>query len=352
MNKVTTIGIDLAKNVFQLHGADKDGKKVYGKRLSRSEMITFLAKHESCVVGIESCGGSFHWARMFTKMGHIVKIMAPQFVKPYVKADKTDSNDARAIAEAVTRPDMNFVPHKTLEQQDLQLIHQVRELAIKQRTALINQLRGFLNEYGVILPRGISHASKVPLILEDAENSLTTQARAIIHELYEEFTRLNERVKQFDKQLRQQALQDERCLRLMEVPGIGEITATAIVAKVGNAKVFKNARQMGAWLGLVPKQHSSGQRTRMQGISKRGDKYLRQLLIHGGRSVVLASRRKTDVKSLWVREREQLGGRNKAAVAVAHKNARIIWAMLTRGETYRRAPEPIAQAPKQDIVYA
>ena len=149
MNKVTTIGIDLAKNVFQLHGADRDGKKVYSKRLSRAEIVTFLAKHEPCVIGIESCGGSFHWARMFTKMGHTVKVMAPQFVKPYVKADKTDSNDARAIAEAVTRPDMSFVPHKTLEQQDLQLIHQVRELAIKQRTSLINQLRGLLNEYGL-----------------------------------------------------------------------------------------------------------------------------------------------------------------------------------------------------------
>lgn len=338
MSNVTTIGIDLAKNVFQLHGTDKQGKKIFGKRLSRDKLMEFIANHPPCVIGIEACTGAHHWARHFIKLGHTVKMIAPQFVKPYVKSNKSDKNDAAAIAEAVTRPDMKFVPIKSIEQQDIQLLHRARQLLVKQRTAQSNQIRGFFAEYGIILPKGISHIrTSLSGILEDAENELTTASRAVFSALYEQLKKVDEEIIKYTHQLELLAHRDERCRRMMSVEGIGPLTATAIIAAVGDAKVFKKGREMSAWLGLVPRQHSSGNKIRLLGISKRGDCYLRTLLIHGARSVVRVSQNKTDPRSVWITAKKHDCGENKAAVALANKNARILWALLTRDENYRKS---------------
>ena len=329
MNNVTTIGIDLAKTVFQVHGADAKGRKVYSKSLKRAELMIFIMQQKPCVIGIEACGGSHYWARRFQEAGHEVKMMAPQFVKPYVKADKTDKNDAAGIAEAVTRPRMRFVPIKTIEQQDRQMLHRVRELAVQERTALSNQIRGLLGEYGIIIAKGIK---KIPMemacILENKAGSLSEKGVKLFKELYERFKALNERIKRYDEDLQAEAKADERCQRLMAVEGIGPITSTAFVAALGNAQTFESGRQVSAWLGRVPRQHSSGGKVQLQGISKRGDSYLRKLLIHGARAVIRMLGEKADSRSEWIRERVSRGGVNKAAVALANKNARILWALL------------------------
>jgi transposase len=338
MSNVTTIGIDLAKNVFQLHGADKRGKRMFSKRLGRGQLMEFLAQIPPSVIGIEACTGAHYWARHFIQLGHTVKMMAPQFVKPYVKSNKNDKNDAAAIAEAVTRPDMKFVPIKSVEQQDIQMLHRVRELLVKQRTALANQTRGLLAEYGVIIPKGIGHIrSSMMDILANAENELTTKGRKILHDLYKQFKLLDKKIDKYEQQMKDMSRSNKDCQRLMAIEGIGPITATAIIGAVGDANVFKKGREFSAWLGLVPRQHSSGNKTRLLGISKRGDRYLRTLLIHGARSVVRVAKDKADKRSQWVMDKKTRCGENKAAVALANKNARIIWALLANNETYRKA---------------
>jgi transposase len=338
MKYVKAIGIDLAKNIFQLHGVDGRGKKVLSKRLTRSQLIEFMVQQPACEVGLEACMGAHYWSRKFEDMGHKVKMMSPQFVKPYVKSNKNDRNDAAGIAEAMSRPDMKFVPIKSIEQQDIQLIHRARELLVKQRVALGNQIRGLLAEYGVILPQGVSHVKhKLTGILEDAENELTAKAREIFNRLHKQFNELEKEIVVYDKDIEHITRTDERCQRLLEIEGIGPVTASAVIAAVGDAKEFKRGRELAAWLGLVPKQHSSGNKIRLQGISKRGDRYLRTLLIHGARSVVNVSGTKTDPKSLWVMDKKVRGGHNKAAVALANKNARIIWAVLAKNEPYRKS---------------
>jgi len=332
---IKTLGIDLAKNVFQLHGVDKTGKVVLRKRLTRAKLTEFMVNLPACLVGMEACGSAYYWARKFQAMGHTVKLMAPQFVKPYIKSNKNDVNDAAGICEAVSRPSMRFIPIKRVEQQDLQSLHRIRSQAVKQRTALANQIRGLLAEYGIIIPKGISRISlNLPDILEDAENELTVLTREIFSGLYDQFKKLTERVNHNTKKIEQIAKADERCQQLTKIEGIGFLGATAIVAAVGNARVFKNGREMAAWLGLVPKQHSSGDRTRLLGITKRGDSYIRTLLIHGGRAVVRVCDKKTDARSRWIKDKKERCGINKAAVAVANKNARIIWALLSSGEEY------------------
>lgn len=338
MNNVTTIGIDLAKNVFQLHGVDKKGKRVFSKRLSRGQLVEFLAQTPPCLIGIEACTGSHYWARCFMKMGHTVKMMAPQFVKPYVKSNKNDKNDAAAIAEAVTRPDMKFVPIKSIEQQDIQMLHRARELLVKQRTALANQIRGLLAEYGIILPQGIRYIRSLMMsILENAENELTTKGRRIFNDLYEEFKLLDQEVDRYSAELEQLARSNENCQRLMAIEGIGPLTATAVIAAVGDAKVFKKGREFSAWLGLVPKQHSSGNKIRLLNISKRGNCYLRTLFIHGARAAIRTVKDKQDKRSLWIMDKKESIGQNKAVVALANKNARIVWALLAGEETYRKS---------------
>lgn len=332
---ITTVGIDLAKNVFQLHGVNKAGNVVLRKRLTRTKLVEFIVNLPACLMGMEASRSAHYWARLFQSMGHTVKLMAPQFVKPYIKSGKNDVNDAAGICEAVSRPTMRFVSIKQVEQQDLQSLHRVRSQAVKQRTALANQIRGLLAEYGVIIPQGISHISRqLPDILEDAENELTVLTREIFFDLYEQFKRVTDAVNTYTKKIEHIAKADDRCQRLSKIEGIGPLGATAIMAAVENARVFKNGREMAAWLGLVPKQHSSGNRIRLSGITKRGDNYIRTLLIHGGRSVVSVCDKKSDARSQWIQDKKKRCGINKAAVAVANKNVRIIWALLTSGEEY------------------
>lgn len=335
MKNINTLGIDLAKNVFQLHGMNAIGKCVLRKRLSRTKLIEFVANLTPCTIAIEACTGAHYWARSFISMGHEVKIMAPQFVKPYVKSNKNDRNDAEGIAEASTRPNMKFVPIKTIEQQDILLVHRARQLAVKQRTAQANQIRGLLAEYGIILAKNIAFIKTIPALLDDHSDKLTLHAKQIFLKLYEQFQGYEQAVAEHDKEIKHMAKHDARCQELMKIEGVGPITASAAVATIGDAKVFKKGREVSAWLGLVPKQHSSGNKIVLGGISKRGDRYLRTLLIHGARSVVQTCGKKTDNKNLWVAHKKERCGYNKTAVAVANKNARIIWAILATGECYR-----------------
>lgn len=339
MKDIKVLGIDLAKNIFQLHGTDAKGKCVLRKRLSREKLAEFVANMAPCTIGIESCMGAHYWARMFEQIGHVVKIMPPQFVKPYVMSNKNDQNDARGIAEAVTRPTMKFVSAKTIEQQDILLLHRARELVMKQRTAQANQIRGLLMEYGVVIPQGIYHVKMLLEILESNKEKLTTMSLTIFKQLYEQFKVYHDQIAIYDKQLEQIAEQNNVCKEIMKIEGIGPITASAVVATIGNAKTFKNGREMSAWLGLVPKQRSSGNTIRLSGISKRGDCYIRKLLVHGARSVVNNCGKKTDRRSLWIADKKNRCGYNKASVALANKNARIIWAIMATGECYRK---PIA----------
>jgi transposase len=336
MENITTLGIDLAKNVFQLHGIDKNGKVVLRKKLSRGQLTLFVANLSPCVIGMESCGGSQYWGRVFEKFGHEVKLIPAQYVKPFVKSNKNDARDAEAICEAVLRPNMHFVPGKSVQQHDMQNLHRVRQGFIAERTALGNRIRGMLLEYGIIVAKNLAHLRQgLPRILEDAENELSEISRGMFLELYEELRRLDERVLSYDKQIRALFLQNERAQRISKIPGVGPMTATAVVAAVGeNARVFKNGRQMAAWLGLVPRQHSSGGKNVLLGISKRGDSYLRTLLVHGARSVLFRVDKKLDKKSEWLKGVKQRRGNNKAAVALANKNARVICAMLKSGESY------------------
>lgn len=337
MSNIKVLGIDLAKDVFQLHGTDARGKKVLSKRLSRPKLMEYISNLSPCLVGIEACGSSHYWARVFIEQGHTVKMMAPQFVKPYVKSNKNDSRDAEGIAEAVTRPTMRFVPIKGIEQQDILLLHRVRELTMKQRTAQGNQIRGLLAEYGVIIPKGIGHLARLPEILDENTAQLTHAAKEIFTQLHEQLKIYIQQVKDYEHKIEQHAARDPRCIAIQEIEGIGPITASALVASISDPGLFKNGREVSAWLGLVPKQFSSGNKIVLGGITKRGDRYLKKLLIHGGRSVVKTCEKKTDAKSKWVNDKLQRGGFNKAAVAVANKNARVVWALLASGECYRKA---------------
>ena len=333
--KITTIGIDLAKNVVQVHGVDGQGKAVLKKRLRRGQVISFFVNLPACLVGMEACGSAHHWARQLEKLGHRVKLMAPQFVKPYVKTNKNDAADAEAICEAVSRPNMRFVPVKTGEQQAVLALHRARQAFVKARTAQANQIRGLLAEYGLIMPQGIDHiAKRLPDILEDGENELPGAFRDLLARLGAHLKALDRQVGEVEMQIQSWHRENEASRRLERVPGIGPLTASALVASIGDAKSFANARQLAAWLGLVPRQHSSGGKQTLQGISKRGDAYLRTLLIHGARSVVRISehREQTDV---WMRRLLARRNKNVAAVALANKNARVVWALLAHGRDYQ-----------------
>ena len=315
----TTLGIDIAKTVFQLHGTDGHGKLALKKRLRRKQLLTYMQQLPPCLVGMEACAGAHYWAKKFQSYGHTVKLIAPQYVKPYVKTNKNDYNDAEAINEAVTRPSMRFVGIKADWQQDIQALHRVRSRLMQSRTALANQIRGLLQEYGVVLPRQISQLRRgLPVIVADAENELSAQAKQLlaIHKA------------------------SELCQRLGEVEGIGPLTATAFVSALGDAGMFRRGRECSAWLGLVPRQFSSGGKTVLGGISKRGDRYLRTNLIHGARSVLAQAGGKTDARSRWLMQLKARVGMNKACVALANKNARILWALMASGERYRGS-EPV-----------
>lgn len=336
--EIKVLGIDLAKQSFQLHGVDEAGDVVVKKKLSRKQLNAFIANLPACLIGLEACGGAHHWVRRFTERGHTVRMIAPQFVKPYVKSNKNDAVDAEAICEAVQRPSMRFVPVKSIEQQDIQSLHRVCSQLIARRTAQANQIRGLLLEYGIVIPKGIAYVRKeIPTILEDAESALTSLFRKILSELYDEMVHLDERTSSLERKLEAISVQHEDCQRLLSIPGVGLLTATALIAAIGDIAVFKSGRELAAWLGLVPRQSSTGGKPTLLGISKRGDSYLRTLLIHGGRSVVRVAHRHLDKRNRWVGEIRQRRGENISNVAVANKNARIVWALLTKKENYQAA---------------
>ncbi|WP_297447069.1 IS110 family transposase [Acidiferrobacter sp.] len=342
--KVTTVGVDLAKAVFAVHGVDGRGKVVFRKALKRAQVLTFFANLAPCLIGMEACGSAHHWARQLTVLGHTVRLMAPQFVKPYVKTNKNDAADAEAICEVVTRPNMRFVPIKTAESQAVLALHRARQGFVKARTAQGNQIRGLLSEFGLVIPQGIASITKqIPRILEDAENGLPDTLRALIARLAAHLQELDRQVHELEAQIQAWHRQSADSQRLSAIPGIGPITATALVASIGDAKVFANGRQLAAWLGLVPRQHSSGGKPTLLGISKRGDVYLRTLLIHGARAAIRVSADRL-AHEAWLKRLLDRRHKNVAAVALAHKNARMAWALLARGQDYRPDGRPVPLA--------
>ncbi len=333
--KITTIGVDLAKEVFQLHGVDAHGKTVLRKQLKRKEIATYFVNIDPCLIGMEACGSAHYWACKLEEFGHTVKLMAPQFVKPYVKTNKNDAADAEAICEAVSRPNMRFVAKKTVEQQAILSIRRARQGFVKARTAQGNQIRGLLSEFGIIIPVGIRAIYKLaPEILEDGENGLPGVMRQLIERLTDNLKEMDRQVKELEVKIQLWHNENEASLKLAKIPGLGPITASAIVATVGDAKEFKNGRQLAAWLGLAPKQNSSGGKQNLLGISKRGDTYLRTLLIHGARAVIRFAENKA-IPDVWLARLMARRNKNVAAVALANKNARIIWALLTKSKPYK-----------------
>ncbi|CAG9183912.1 IS110 family transposase ISBcen3 [Cupriavidus laharis] len=314
------------------------------KQLRREQVAAFFANLPSCLIGMEACGSAHHWARKLQALGHTVRLMAPQFVKPYVKSNKNDAADAQAICEAVTRPTMRFVPIKNIEQQTVLSLHRVRQGFIKARTAQANQIRGLLAEYGLVVPQGIAYiALRVPDLIEDATNDLPGTFRQLIDRLLEHLKLLDRQVNEIEAQIKAWHRDDEISRRLEQVPGIGPITASALAATVGNAKNFDNGRQLAAWLGLVPRQHSSGGKAKLLGMSKRGDAYLRTLLIHGARSVIYRATQRNDPNS-WLVKLTTRRNANVAAVALANKTARIVWALLAHDRQFRPDYTPAISA--------
>jgi transposase len=342
MGTVCRIGLDIAKNYFQAHGVDKHGKDVFNKKLKRADVLPFFANLPSCLIGLEACGGAHYWARELAKLdtGHEVLLVSPRAVKPFVLNNKTDAADARAICEAVGRPSLRPVRVKTIEQQDIGAWHRIRERKVKERTALANQIRGLLQEYGIIVPQGIVHIRKhLPAIVENLENQLSLCARDYFSELYTEFVDLDQLIAKYESRILSLAKTHEACKRLLKIPGVGPLTATAIIAHVGNAADFKNGRDFSAYLGLTPREHSSGGRQHLLGITKRGNIYLRKLLIQGSRTVLQWSRIKASPqmgwRKKWLLALAERRGPFVAAVAQANKTARIIWAVLAHRVDYQ-----------------
>ncbi len=335
---ITTVGVDLAKTVFQVHGVDERGQVVLRKALKRAELIKLFSTLPACLVGMEACGGAHYWARRLIELGHTVKLMAPQFVKPYVKTNKNDARDAEGICEAVSRPNMRFVPVKDIEQQTVLALHRARQGFVVERTAQANQLRGLLYELGIVIPKGIRYVEKqLPQILEDAENGLPEISRSLFARLFGHFQQLGQQVKELESQLKAWHRQSVASSRIEAIPGVGALTASALVASIGDAKTFRSGRQLAAWLGLVPRQDSSGGKERLLGISKRGDTYLRTLLIHGARSVLFHRMRQVEHQDGWLMRLRARRNPNVAAVALANKNARVVWALLAHQREYSAA---------------
>lgn len=334
MEQITTVGIDLAKKVFAVHARDGNGRAVLRRTVRRDQLLELVASLPKCIVGMEVGSGAHEWARQFQALGHTPKLMAAKFVAPYRRRGKNDGNDAEAICEAVGRPDMRFVPVKSLEQQALLSVHRVRQGFIAERTAVINRLRGLLAEFGVVLP---ARADTVRRQASAAAEAIPVLARRVISDLLAHVRLLDERIGEYDRELDQQAKLCEPAQRLMNIRGIGTLSALAIVATIGNARDFKSGRQFAAWLGLTPRQHSSGGKTRLGHITKYGDAYLRCLLVQGARSVLHTADRHADRLSCWARSVETRRGYHRALVAIAAKNARIAWALLSRNEELRTA---------------
>jgi len=335
--KLSHVGVDLAKNVFQLHGVDRSGKAVWRRRLRRHQWLSALIKatDTSCVIGMEACTSAHHWARQLQAHGYEVKLIPPQFVKPYVKSNKNDANDAEAICEAMSRPCGRFVAVKSVEQQDIQATHRIRAELKDQRNAKTNRVRGLVAEYGLVAPPTLLALRRaIPDWLEDAENGLTDYFRSLLHGLWGDLLVLDDRIKELDKQIEQLANSNQITRRLQQLRGVGPMVATALVATVGTGEQYRKGRQMAAALGLTPRPNSSGDKHRLFGISKRGDACLQTLLIHGARAVVSQARQRDDQLSRWVTDIAKRSHPNVAAVALANKTARMAWAMLRNKTDY------------------
>jgi len=335
MHKTNTIGVDLAKNVFHQCTQDHKGHILNKAKLGRSQFKQFLGVTAASRIVFESCATAHYWSRVASRHGHDVKLIHPAYVKAYLKTNKNDFNDAEAICEADSRPTMRYVSTKTIEQQDIQLLHRIRQRQVQARTALVNQIRGQLLEYGITIPQGISQVrGQLSGILEDADNELTPQARMLFNALGQELYALDDRVKLADQQIKQLANETPTCLRLMKIPGIGPMTATALIAAIGDTNSFKNGRELSAWLGLVPRQYSTGGQQRLLGISKRGDSYVRSLLVQGAISAITRCKNRSDSQLVWASQLREKKGLQKAAVALANKTARIVWSVMARDHDY------------------
>lgn len=335
MEQIITIGIDLAKNIFQVHGIDATGQPVLRRRLRRTRGLPVFAKLPPCLIGIEACGTSHFWAREIQRLGHTVKLMPPVYVKPYVKRNKTDAADAEAICEAVTRPGMRFVPVKNEEQQSALLLHRTRDLLIRQRTMLVNALRAHMAEFGIVAPQGIGNVRRLIEIIGADDERLPTLVRRTLSRILAQYAALTEEIGGLEKEIKAWHLDNEVSRRLASVPGVGPITASAITATAVDPGMFTSGRDFAAWLGLTPRQHSSGGKERKGGISKRGDRYIRRLLVIGAMSVIRFARVKAASGSDWLSRLLQRRPTKVAALALANKMARIIWALLASKESYR-----------------
>jgi transposase len=337
--QITSIGIDLGKTTFHLVALEERGKVVIKQKFSRKQLLAYTANLPSSLIGIEACSGAHFLGAALRDQGHDVRLIPAQFVKPFLKSNKNDFLDAEAIAEAVARENMRFVPIKTDDQLDLQALHRVRDRLVHRRTALINQIRGFLLERGITFAKGPANLRhQMPAILEDAEQNLTPRLRSLLAHLWQEWKTLNSDIERVSDEIDAIAGQDAACQRLRQIPGVGPLVATATVAAIGNGAAFHRGREFAAWLGLVPRQHSTGGKAQLLGISKRGNVYLRRMFIHGARAVLLCVKHDTGRLGQWMRQLELRAPRNKVIVAVANKLARIVWAVLSSGNEYRTVP--------------
>jgi len=335
---IASVGIDLGKTTFHLVALDDRGKVVIKNKFSRQQLLAFTANLPASLVGIEACSGAHFIGATLRDQGHDVRLIPAQFVKPFLKSNKNDFLDAEAIAEAVARQNMRFVPIKTDEQLDLQALHRVRDRLVHRRTALINQIRGFLLERGIVFPTGAANLrNRMAAILEDAEQNLTPRMRRVLAHLWREWKELNAEIDSVSEEIDTIAENDPACRRLRQIPGVGPLVATATVAAIGNGAAFRKGREFAAWLGLIPRQHSTGGKPRLLGISKRGNVYLRRMFIHGARAMLLRVKYDTGRLGQWAHELDLRAPRNKVVVAVANKLARIAWAVLATGNEYRNA---------------
>jgi transposase len=334
--QITSIGIDLGKTTFHLVGLDERSKVVVKKKFSRKQLLAYTANLQQSLIGMEACSGAHFIGAALRSQGHDVRLIPAQFVKPFVKSNKNDFIDAEAIAEAVVRQNMRFVPIKTDDQLDLQALHRVRDQLVHRRTAVINQIRGFLLERGITFARGPAKLrSQMATILEDADANLTPRMRNLVDHLWQGWKQLEVDIATVSKEIDRIASDDPACQRLLQIPGVGPLILTATVAAIGNGAAFRKGRDFSLWLGLIPSQYSTGGKAKLLGISKRGNKYLRRMFIHGARSLLLRAQKNTSSLGQWIRQLEARAPRNKVAVALANKLARITWAVLARGEDYR-----------------
>ena len=338
MNEVITIGIDLAKSVFQIHGVDASGETVIRRQLRRRYVLPFLKKQPPCLVGVEACATSHHWAREIGALGHTVRLMPPRYVKPYVKRNKNDAADAEAICEAVTRPTMRFVAVKSAEQQSVLMLHRTRELLVRQRTMLVNAIRAHMAEFGIVARVGLPQVKELLAVIVDQEDHrIPPLARTCLEGLARQFMSLHEEITAAEMRIHAWHRSSEISRRLETIPGIGPITATALAATITDPSVFKSGRELAAWIGLVPRQNSTGGKERMGRISKQGDHYLRWLLVAGSMTIIRHAKRRGTTNSPWLANLIADKPTKVAAVALANKTARVAWAVLMRGETYRPA---------------